>query len=248
MELDAGRCYRAVRTRDRRFDGRFFTGVLSTGIYCRPVCPARTPRRDGVRFFACAAAAEAAGFRACLRCRPEAAPGTPAWVGSPAVVGRALRLIADGGLDGVGLAAFAERLGVGERQLARLFRQHVGVPPGAVARARRAHLARRLLRETQLPMTEVAAASGFESLRSFNHDLRRRFGLTPGALRRSAPVPAREVPGELVLELGYRPPLAADALLSFLGERAVPGVEAVDGSGYRRTIRSDGGSPSNASA
>lgn len=239
MTLDPALCYRALTSRDRRFDGRFFTGVTSTGIYCRPVCPARTPRADRVRFFACAAAAEEAGFRPCRRCRPESAPGTPAWVGSPAVVARALRLIDEGGLDGEDLPGFAVRLGLGERQLRRLFSTHVGVAPGAVARARRAHLARRLLDETALPMTEVALAAGYTSLRQFNHDLRQRYGAPPGALRARRTPP--EEAGVLRLRLDFRPPLAADALLAFLAVRAIPGVESVSGLGYRRTIRTPEG-------
>ena len=238
MPLDPALCYRALLSRDRRFDGRFFTGVTSTGIYCRPVCPARTPRADHVRFFACAAAAEEAGFRPCRRCRPETAPGTPAWVGSPAVVSRALRLIEEGALEEADLGDFAGRLGLGERQLRRLFETHVGVAPGAVARARRAHLARRLLDESDLPMTEVAAAAGYASLRQFNHDLRQRYGAAPGSLR------ARQAPrqeGGLGLRLAYRPPLEAGPLLRFLAARAVPGVESVDGVSYRRTIRATGG-------
>jgi AraC family transcriptional regulator of adaptative response / DNA-3-methyladenine glycosylase II len=241
MELDATHCYRALESRDRRFDGRFFTAVLTTGVYCRPVCPARTPRPENVRFFAHAAAAEEAGFRPCLRCRPEAAPGTPAWIGSPAVVTRALRLIGEGGLDGDDLPAFAERLGVGERQLARLFLTHVGVAPGAVARSRRSSLARRLLDETDLPVSELALAAGYSSLRQFNHAMRQRFGEAPTALRarrRCARVPSA---GEaLVLCLPCRPPFEAASLLRFLAARAIPGVEHVDASGYRRTIRTDG--------
>jgi len=145
VQLDPEACYRALESRDARFDGRFFTGVVSTGIYCRPVCPARTPKRAGVQFFACAAAAEASGFRPCRRCRPETAPGTPPWVGTPTTVARALRLIDEGALDRAGIDDLAERLGVGARHLRRLFEEHVGATPLAFARTRRAHVARRLL-------------------------------------------------------------------------------------------------------
>jgi AraC family transcriptional regulator, regulatory protein of adaptative response / DNA-3-methyladenine glycosylase II len=186
--LDATRCYRALTARDRRFDGRFFVGVVTTGVYCRPVCPAPTPRAKNVRFFACAAAAEASGFRPCKRCRPETSPGTPAWVGSSAVVGRALRMLSMSGGQAPALAAaqLAERLGVGERHLRRLFLAHLGAPPGAIARASRVHLARRLLDETALSITDVAFAAGFESVRQFNHALRSVFRAAPRDLRRRA--------------------------------------------------------------
>ena len=233
--LDEARCYRALLARDRRFDGRFFTGVLTTGIYCRPVCPARTPRRENVRFFACAAAAESAGFRACRRCRPETAPGTPAWVGSPALVARAMRLIAAGGLDDDDLESFAGRLGVGARHLSRLFSTHLGVAPGAIARARRAHLARRLLDESDLPLARIAFAAGFASVRQFNHSIRAAFGAAPSALRARRRATAVE-PG-LSLRLPFRAPLDWSALLRFLSPRATPGVEQIDGEAYRRTIR-----------
>lgn len=239
MPLDPALCYRALASRDRRFDGRFFTAVTTTGIYCRPVCPARTPRRENVRFFVCAAAAEAAGFRPCRRCRPESAPGTPAWIGSPALVARALRLIESGALGTCEGATFARRLGVGERQLRRLFAIHVGAAPGAIARARRAHLARRLLGECDLPMTEVAAAAGYESLRQFNHDVRRRYGAPPRALRAGRVLRGnREA---LELRLSYRPPFEAGALLDFLARRAFPGVEAVSASVWRRAVRTPEG-------
>jgi AraC family transcriptional regulator of adaptative response / DNA-3-methyladenine glycosylase II len=238
MELDATRCYRALTTRDRRFDGRFFAAVLSTGIYCRPVCPARTPRAENVRFFPCAAAAEEAGFRPCLRCRPETAPGTPAWAGSSAVVARALRLIGDGALDDDDLVGLAGRLGVGERQLHRLFTTHLGVAPGAIARTRRTELARGLLDETDLPVSQIALAAGFSSLRQFNHAIRARFGETPTGLRarrRRGHAPSPE--NGIHLRLTYRPPLDAPALLGFLAARAIPGVEQVVGDSYRRTVR-----------
>ncbi|HUE38809.1 MAG TPA: Ada metal-binding domain-containing protein, partial [Candidatus Binatia bacterium] len=184
MELDASRCYRAMLARDARFDGRFFVGVRTTGIYCRPVCPAPTPKRDNVVFLPCAAAAEAAGFRPCRRCRPEASPGAPAWNGTAAVVSRALRLIADGALDERETEALAARLGLGERQLRRLFSKHLGASPAGIARARRVHFAKRLVDETELSMTEIAVSAGFRSIRQFNHAIRATFGRSPSELRR----------------------------------------------------------------
>ena len=239
MELDATHCYRALESRDRRFDGRFFTAVLTTGVYCRPVCPARTPRPENVRFFAHAAAAEEAGFRPCLRCRPEAAPGTPAWIGSPAVVPRALRLIGEGGLDGDDLPAFAERLGVGERQLGACSRLTLVSPPAPWRASRRSSLARRLLDETDLPVSEIAFAAGFSSLRQFNHAMRQRFGETPTALRARRRRAGAAAAGEaLVLCLPYRPPFGglAAALPRGAGH---PGRRARGCSGYRRTIRTE---------
>ena len=241
MELDPGTCYRAIRSRDPRFDGRFFTAVRSTGVYCRPICPARTPLLRNVRFFACAAAAEAAGFRPCRRCRPETSPGTPGWMGASATVARALRLIEQGGLDHQDLERFARRLGIGSRHLRRLFLEHLGAPPVAVARTRRAHFARRLLDETRLPMGEVAFAAGYESVRQFNHDVREIFRLTPSALRRAAPAPAAG-DGALALRLPFRPPYDWQAISGFLAARAVPGLERVEDGVYRRTFRGRGGS------
>ena len=169
MDLDSDACYRALQTRDARFDGRFFTGVTTTGIYCRPICPARTPFRKNVEFYATAAAAAEAGFRPCLRCRPETAPDGGAWRGSSSTVNRALALIEQGALDeGRDVVALADRLGIGERQLRRLFRKHLGASPVSVAQTRRVHPAKQLLHETSLSMAEVAMASGFGSLRRFN--------------------------------------------------------------------------------
>ena len=237
ITLDPARCYAAVRSRDRRFDGRFFAGVVTTGVYCRPVCPVRPAKPENVRWFACAAAAEAAGFRPCRRCRPEASPGTPAWSGTSAVVARALRLIAAGALDEGGVDGLADRLGLGARQLRRLFATHLGASPAEVARARRAHFARTLLDETDLPMAEVAFSAGFGSIRDFNHALRATFGRTPTALRRArgrrGPVATH---GGVTVRLAFRPPLDWSGLLGFLAPRATPGVEAVTDGVYRRTI------------
>lgn len=233
MTLDPDICYRAVASRDARFDGRFFTGVTSTGIYCRPVCPARTPRRENVRFFACAAAAEEAGFRPCMRCRPETSPGTPAWAGSSATVSRALRLIDDGFLDEAGIEDLARTLGVSARHLRRLFDEHVGAAPVTVALSRRIHFARRLLDETTLPVTEIAFASGFASVRRFNDAFRRVFARPPSALRGEG----ADAGGAMVrLRLAYRPPFDADEVMSFLSARAVEGLELVDGGTYRRAV------------
>jgi len=255
MELDATRCYRALLARDARFDGRFFTAVRTTGIYCRPICPPPTPKAVNVRFFACAAAAEAAGFRACLRCRPQAAPGTPAWMGSSAVVSRALRLIGADALDDGDVESLAARVGLGGRQLRRLFAEHLGASPAQVARARRVHFARALVDDTDLPMAEVAFAAGFRSIRQFNHAIRAHFRESPRRLRArrlrrdvhadaragtkaaSVDVVGRDAPSPgLVVRLSYRPPLDWAGLLRFLARRATPGVEVVDGDVYRRTI------------
>ena len=236
MDLDTGRCYRALLSRDRRFDGRFFVGVTTTGIYCRPICPSPPPRPRNVRFFACAAAAQAEGFRPCLRCRPESAPGTPAWEGSPAVVRRALRLISQGGLDDDDVEAFAAHLGVGGRHLRRLFEAQLGASPAAVARASRAHFARRLLDETDLKIADVAFSAGFRGLRQFNSAMRAAFRAAPRELRARR---KRAVDTEtgLVFRLPYRPPLDWGSLLGFFALRATPGVEAVDARGYRRTLQ-----------
>lgn len=218
-------CWRALQGRDARFDGRFFTGVRTTGIYCRPICPARTPLQRNVTFHASAAAAEAAGFRPCRRCRPEAAPGTPAWIGSGAIVPRALRLIADGALDEASVEALAERLGVGARHLRRLLIEHVGVPPLKLALMRRLHFARRLLDETSLPLQDVALASGFGSERRFRDAFHGAFHSAPSALRRERS--GTRPPATLSISLAWRPPLDAQALLAFLAPRAIPGCEHV---------------------
>jgi AraC family transcriptional regulator, regulatory protein of adaptative response / DNA-3-methyladenine glycosylase II len=240
MDLDPRTCYRALRTRDPRFDGRFFTGVASTGVYCRPVCPARTPKLANCRFFRHAAAAQEAGFRPCLRCRPEAAPGSPPWQGTSTTVARALRLIAAGGLNGGGVPELAARLGVGERHLRRLFDQHLGVSPLAVVQTQRILFAKQLLHETSLPMHAVATAAGFTSVRRFNDALRATYGRAPRELRRDRGTTAVPSPG-LMFDLAYRPPYDWDALLSFLAARAIPGVEEVADGVYRRTVRLPGG-------
>ena len=227
---------RARRSRDPRFDGRFFVGVTSTGVYCRPVCPAPSPRDAHVRYFPSAAAAGEAGFRPCLRCRPEAAPGTPAWIGTSAVVRRALALVHEGALDGASVDALAARLGIGPRHLHRLFVAHVGAPPLAVAQTRRLHFAKRLIDETDLTMTEIAFASGFGSLRRFNDTFRRTYDRAPSALRRLRRTDAAPPRGETALRLAFRPPYDLARVLGFLAARAIPGVERVDATGYARTL------------
>src|SRR3984893_5711317 len=188
MEMDDDACYRAIARRDSRFDGRLFVAVRTTGIYCRPICPAPLPRRDQVCFYPTAAACQEAGFRPCLRCRPETAPELGAWQGTGSTVSRALGLIEDGALDASRVDTLASRLGVGERQLRRLFRQHLGASPIAVAQTRRILLAKQLIHDTQLPMIQVALAAGFRSLRRFNETFQQLLGHPPSALRRSAAI------------------------------------------------------------
>jgi AraC family transcriptional regulator of adaptative response / DNA-3-methyladenine glycosylase II len=238
MELDPEVCYRAFRSKDARFDGRFFIAVRTTQIYCRPICPARQPKRSNLVFYPTAAAARSAGFRPCLRCRPECSPGVGSWRGTSNTVSRGLALIEAGALDEGDIDALAETLGVGERQLRRLFQKHIGASPIAVAQTRRVHLAKQLLVETQLSMTEIALASGYQSVRRFNEAFRSMFGRPPSALRRD-----RKDTGEgspVRLSLAYRPPLDWERLLSFLRARATEGVEAVDADRYRRTFEIEG--------
>jgi AraC family transcriptional regulator of adaptative response / DNA-3-methyladenine glycosylase II len=237
MDLDHDACYRAVKLRDTRFDGRFFTAVKTTRIYCRPICPARTPHSRNVLFFPTAAAAQEAGFRPCLRCRPETAPDMPAWRGTSNTVARGLALIELGALDGGNVDALAERLGMGERQMRRLFRQHLGASPIGVAQTRRILLAKQLIHETHLPMTEIAFAAGFGSIRRFNETFLALFGRPPGALRRlGGPEVAVADQGEFSLLLRYKPPYDWSAMLGFLRQRAIPGVEWVADGIYSRTI------------
>src|SRR6266446_667947 len=226
--MDAEACYRAIEGRDGRFAGRFFLGVRTTHVYCRPGCPARLPRRENVILFQSAAAAQAAGFRACLRCRPDAAPGSPAQAGTAATLSRALRLLEESG-EAAGLA---DRLGITDRHLRRLFARHLGASPAEVLRTRRLHLARQLLENSPLRIIDVAHASGFHSLRRFNEAVRRGFGRTPSQLRTR---PA-EAGAELSLKLPFHPPLDFEALLAFFAQRALPGVEEVDGGAWRRRL------------
>ncbi len=234
---DFERCYRAVQSRDARFDGWFFTAVTSTGIYCRPSCPAMTPMAKNVRFYSTAAAAQGAGFRACRRCRPDATPGSPEWNVRADLVGRAMRLIADGVVDRGGVGELATRLGYSERHLNRQLTEEVGAGPIALARAQRAQSARVLIETTELPLSHVAFAAGFASIRQFNDTIRQVFAATPTDLRTARRGRDLAPPGVIVLRLPCRTPFAGDALVEFLGARAVPGIEEVVGTTYRRTLR-----------
>jgi AraC family transcriptional regulator, regulatory protein of adaptative response / DNA-3-methyladenine glycosylase II len=244
MELpDREICYRALRSRDARFDGLIFVGVTSTGIYCRPVCPARSAKFENCRFFGSAAAAQEAGFRPCLLCRPETAPEMASWRGTSNTVSRALALISDGALDGEGASVetLAGRLGLGERQLRRLFMQHLGASPVSVAQTRRVLFAKQLIHETRMPMTEVALAAGFGSLRRFNEIFRDLFHRPPSALRRkTSGKSAASMPAGVTLRLRYRPPYDWNSMLGHLQARAIPGVELVEKGTYRRTVEIDG--------
>lgn len=236
MLPDAYTCYRALSARDPRFDGVFFVGVTTTGIYCRPVCPARLPAPDRCRFFGSAAAAEAKGFRPCLRCRPERAPGRSTVDATRSLAARAAARIAAGALNEGGVQDLAAGLHVGSRQLRRAVRKEYGVTPVQLAQTHRLLLAKRLLTESDLPMTRVAFASGFGSLRRFNALFRKRYRMSPGDLRREGRTNGSVPAATLTLRLDYRPPLDWDALLTFLGTRAIPGVEYVDGRRYVRTV------------
>jgi AraC family transcriptional regulator, regulatory protein of adaptative response / DNA-3-methyladenine glycosylase II len=232
---DFARCYKAICSRDSRFDGRFFTAVTSTGIYCRPICPATTPYAHHVRFYACAAAAEAAGFRACRRCHPEASPGSPDWNVRADLAARALRLIADGIVDTEGVAGLASRLAVSPRHLHRELVSEVGAGPLALARSRRVQTARLLIDQTQLSLATIAFLAGFASIRQFNESIQTAFGCPPSAFRRQAQ-PQHAGDGKLTLRLQYRPPFDGEALLAYFGRRALPGVEEVTDGSYRRTL------------
>lgn len=231
-ELDQEACYRAVLTRDARFDGRFFGCVKTTGIYCRPVCPARTPKRENMIFVVTAAAAEEAGFRACLRCRPETAPDMGAWRGTSNTVSRALALIEAGALDEGDVDGLAGRLGVGERHLRRLFRQHLGAAPVSVAQTRRVLLAKALIHQTDLSMAQVALASGFGSVRRFNETFQALYDRPPSALRRRGEKPHV---GGVRLSLPYRTPYDWDAMFAALAARG----DTVEGRRWSRVLVRD---------
>lgn len=240
MAEDFERCYRAVQSRDARFDGWFVTAVLTTGIYCRPSCPARPPLPRNVRFYPTAAAAQQAGFRACKRCRPDAAPGSPEWNVRDDAVARTMRLIADGTVDREGVTGLAHRLGYSTRQLQRLLQTEVGAGPLALARARRAQTARMLIETTDLPFGDVAFAAGFSSIRQFNDTLATVCGTTPTALRRRAaarPGHGTASPGTLSLRLPVRTPFAYEGVFGHLAASVVPGCEEVRDGAYRRTLR-----------
>ena len=236
--LTREQCHAARLARDARFDGRFFTGVLSTGIYCRPVCPARAPHEHNVRYFRFAAAAEQHGLRPCLRCRPELAPSQSGDL--PPLVAQVLARIERGELAEHSLGALAAQAGITERTLRRQFEQHLGASPKQVEQTRRLLLAKRLLTETRLPITDVAFASGFASIRRFNDAWHQAYGLTPGALRKQeGGAPAQTPQASLQLQLMYRPPFDAQAMLAFYRLRAIPGLERVDEHGYERRHRVD---------
>ena len=234
---DDATCRAAVRSRDPRFDGWFVLAVTSTGIYCRPSCPARTPHDDRMRFFPSSAAAQGAGFRACLRCRPDASPGSPAWDVRGDVVARAMRLIDDGLVDREGVPGLAEALGYSARQLERVLTDELGAGPLALARARRAQTARTLVERTAMPMTDVAYAAGYASIRAFNDAMVATYALSPTELRRRAARHDEPQPGIVALRLPFRAPLEPSNLLGHLVATAVPGVEEYRDGAYRTTIR-----------
>ncbi|HUZ18154.1 MAG TPA: DNA-3-methyladenine glycosylase 2 family protein [Spirochaetia bacterium] len=242
MTLDKETCYRALRSRDPRFDGKFFTAVTSTGIYCRPVCPAPTPKFENVTFFQCAASAEEAGFRPCRRCRPEAAPGTPAWNGTATSVARGMRLIEQGFLDDHSVDELATILGMGGRHLRRLFLRHLGASPKAVDSTRKAHFAARLLAETDLPITAVALDAGYSSIRRFNESFKKSFGRSPSEVRerRRSGRATAIASDRLTLRIAYRPPYDWDGILTFLKTRAIVGVESVEDGRYARSVQVGG--------
>lgn len=242
MDLDWRVCSRARLSRDARFDGKFFIGVIPSGVYCRSICPAPTAKEKNCRYFSTAAAAAAAGFRPCLRCRPECSPGTPAWLGTPNTVSRALRLIAESALADESVEGLAERVGVGSRHLRRLFVRHLGATPSAVAQTRRLHFAKKLIDETNLPMGEVALASGFGCVRRFNAAIHKVYDRTPTQIRKLARQTAVHLQDQYFFCLRFRPPYNWKGMLAFLAPRATPGVELVEDGVYRRTISFEGNS------
>jgi AraC family transcriptional regulator, regulatory protein of adaptative response / DNA-3-methyladenine glycosylase II len=243
MELpDKATCYKALQSKDSRFDGLIFVGVKSTGIYCRPVCPARTAKYENCTFYGSAAGAQEAGYRPCLRCRPETAPQFASWKGTSNTVSRALALIGDGALDGENSSVekLADRLGVGERQLRRLFLQHLGASPVVVAQTRRVLFAKQLIHDTSMPMTEVALASGFNSLRRFNEVFHDLFHRPPSSLRRKSAANLPDVMGGTVFRIRYRAPYDWDSMLEFFRARAIPGIETIEKNVYKRAVEIGG--------
>jgi AraC family transcriptional regulator of adaptative response / DNA-3-methyladenine glycosylase II len=240
-ELDPAICWQAINSRDRRLDGRVFAGVLTTGVYCRLICPVPLRKPANVRWYPSAASAEAAGFRPCRRCRPHTSPGTPARLGTSAVVSRALKLISEGALDVDDVEALAGRVGLGSRHLRRLFLQHLGASPAKIASTRRVHSARNLLDQTDLPITKIASYSGFKSIRQFNHSMRTTFDMSPSelrALRSGRKMTAGQ--GGITLYLTYRPPFDWHTLVRFLKAHATPGTEVIEDECYRRSIEING--------
>ncbi|MGB8886105.1 MAG: AlkA N-terminal domain-containing protein [Candidatus Korobacteraceae bacterium] len=234
--LDWRVCSRARLSRDPRFDGKFFIGALGSGVYCRPICPAPTCKEKNVRYYPTAAAAAEAGFRPCLRCRPECSPGTAAWLGSSNTVSRALRLISESGLEDGGVEVLAGRLGIGSRHLRRLFLQHLGATPSAVAQTRRLHFAKKLIDETSLPMSQIAISSGFGCVRRFNAAISKTYHRTPTQIRSLVRQKIVEPENQYFFRLRFRPPYNWPGMLEFLRARAIPGVESVEDDSYRRSI------------
>lgn len=237
MEQDARVLYSIIRSRDERFDGRFIMAVLTTGVYCRPVCPAPTPKYENVRFFASAAAAAEAGYRPCLRCRPELAPDIGGWHSGVATVNHGLRLIAEGVVDEKGVNGLAHRLGITERHLRRLFHQHLGASPLGVVQTQRFHLAKKLINETSLPLTEVAFCSGYASIRRFNGAFKKAYGRPPSALRRRQLARATPPDNAVRITLPYKQPFQWAWFTRYLATRALSGVEHVTEDVYRRSVR-----------
>lgn len=240
MDLNWQICSQARLSRDARFDGKFFIGVLSSGVYCRSICPARTANEANVRYYPTAAAAAEAGFRPCLRCRPESSPGTPAWLGTSNTVSRALRLIDESALEEGNIEILAERLGIGSRHLRRLFLKHLGATPSAVGHTRRLHFAKKLIDETALPMSYIALASGFGCVRRFNAAIRKTYQRTPTQIRRIARQVSSQPEDQYLFRLSFRPPYNWKAMLAFLAPRATPGVEVVESGSYRRSFSLNG--------
>lgn len=240
LEIDAAFCWQALYSRDARFDGRFFVGTVTTGIYCRSTCPISCGHPTHIRWFRSAAAADAAGFRPCKRCRPDTSPGSSAWFGTWAVVSHSLKLISQGALDEGNLEQLAERVGIGSRHLRRLFDQHLGASPLKIARLHRVNVAKSLITETDLPITEIAFSTGFRSIRQFNHSVQTTFRQSPTELRRLHGTSEGSVSERgIVIELPYRSPFSWASMIQFLGARATPGVEIIEDGFYRRTIEID---------
>ena len=236
MELDWRVCSRARLARDARFDGKFYIGVHSTRIYCRPICHARASREENVCYFTTAAAAAAAGFRPCLRCRPECSPGTPAWAGTKTTVARALRLLNESSLEEGGVEALADHLGVGSRHLRRLFLRHLGATPRDIAQTRRLHFAKKLIDETRLPMTQIALASGFGTVRRFNAAIREVYNRTPTQIRALARHKPSDAENQYEFRLVFRRPYSWSHMLGFLAGQSARGIETIEDGRYRRTI------------
>ena len=241
--MDNEICYRAVLARDKRYDGRFFTAVLTTGIFCRPICPAKPPKLKNCCFMPSAAAATAAGFRPCLRCRPELSPNSPGWHGTSATVTKALRYISDGFLNDHTVPELAEKMGLGERHFRRLFQKHMGTSPKNVALTQRLLMAKQLLTETRLPVSEVAHAAGFQSLRRFNGALKKHFRLSPSDIRKQNGSPLNKTGDKstgLTLKMSYCGPYNWQNILNYLGPRAILGVEYIHKGCYSRTFHLNG--------